>query len=176
MKCFVFVLAVLMVAPVFAQGQGPIAVIDVQRVVQQSVVGKKALDDIKVVKDQKQKEIDQRQGSILAMQDKLEKQKDILSPDAQEKLRSDIQRAGTELRRFQEDSQTDIQNRLNNALESMEKQVLPIITKLGMDRGYSIIISKDALIFFNSKNDVTDEVIRLFNESVAAKGAQTQKQ
>lgn len=176
MKWFLCVFALFLVVPVFAQAQQPptIAVIDVQRVVQQSEVGKKALNDIKLYKDQKQKEIDQRQDAIQGMQDKLDKQKDILSPDAQDKLRSDINKSMTDLRRFQEDSSTDIQNRLNDALENMEKQVLPIIQKLGTDRGYTIIISKDALIYYNGKSDVTDDVIRLFNESVAK--PQTQKQ
>jgi len=183
MKWFVVVLGVLLVAPVFAQTAPPaaqsvmsVAVIDVQKVVQESNVGRKALAEVKAIKDQKQKEIDARQDSIQAMQEKLEKQKDILSPDAQEKLNSDMQKAITDLRRYKEDSEADIQNRLNEALQNMEKQVLPIIQKLGNDKGYSVIISKDALIYYSGKNDITDEVIRMFNESVAAKSPQTQKQ
>ena len=181
MKWFMIVLGMLLVAPVFAQTAPPpvttVGVIDVQRVVQDSNVGKKALGEVKAVKDQKQKEIDSRQESIQAMQDKLDKQKDILSPDAQEKLSNDIKKAVTDLRRYQEDSENDIQNRLNLALQSMEKQVLPIIQKLGTQKGYSVIISKDALIYYNTKNDITDEVINLFNQSVASAATpQTQKQ
>lgn len=177
MKWLMVALGMLLVAPVFAQTAiTTVGVIDVQRVVQDSDVGKKALAEVKAVKDQKQKEIDSRQDSIQAMQEKLEKQKDILSPDAQEKLSNDIKKAVTDLRRYQEDSEADIQNRLNNALQNMEKQVLPIIQKMGTDKGYSVIISKDALIYYNQKNDITDEVIRLFNQSVAAPAAtQTQK-
>lgn len=180
MKWFMIVLGMLLVAPVFAQtapaGGVLVGVIDVQRVVQDSEVGKKALGEVKAVKDQKQKEIDSRQESIQAMQDKLDKQKDILSPDAQQKLSDDIKKAVTDLRRYQEDSEQDIQNRLNLALQNMEKQVLPIIQKLGTEKGYSVIISKDALIYYNAKNDITDDVIRLFNQSVAGPAApQTQK-
>jgi Skp family chaperone for outer membrane proteins len=48
---------------------------------------------------------------------------------------------------------------------------------MGSEKGYSIILTKDALIYASPKNDITDEVIRLFNESAggAAKPPQTQE-
>jgi len=165
---------VFLALPVFAQTANQIAVVDTQKLVQNSEAGKKAFAEIKTIKDKKQQEMDQRQDSIQAMQDKLEKQKDILSADAQEKLRGDIQKAITDLRRYKEDSESDIQNRLNQALDNMQKQVLPIIKKLEAERGYAAILSKDALIDFNPKNDITDEVIRLYNEQ-SATSPQTQK-
>jgi outer membrane protein len=162
--------------PVFAQAPA-IGVIDVQKVVRESEIGKKALADVKALTDKKQQEINQRQGSIQAMQDKLDKQKDILSADAQEKLRSDINKGMTDLRRFREDSEAEIQNRLSVALKGLEEKVVPIIQKMGSEKGYSIILTKDALIYASPKNDITDEVIRLFNESAggAAKPPQTQE-
>jgi outer membrane protein len=165
----------LCVVPVFAQVP-TIGVIDVQKVVRESEIGKKALAEVKSLTDKKQLEINQKQSSIQAMQDKLDKQKDILSADAQEKLRSDINKGMTELRRFREDSEQEIQNKLSVALKGLEEKVVPIIQKMGSEKGYSIIITKDALIYSSPKNDVTDEVIRLFNESAgSSKPAQTQE-
>ena len=163
---------VLLALPVFAQSQAPlIGVIDVQRVVSDSEVGKKALAEVKALRDKKQQDMDQKENSIQSMQDKLDKQKDILSADAQEKLRSDVQKAYTELKRYREDSENEVQGRLNNALKAMEERVIPIIQKMGADRGYSVILVKDQLIYYNPKNDITDEVIRLFNEQAAKGGA-----
>jgi outer membrane protein len=169
MKLLAVCLIALFAAPVFAQTSGAtVAVIDVQKVVSTSEAGKKALAEIKALKDKKQQEIDQRQTSIQSMQEKLEKEKDILSPDAQEKRRGEIQKSFTDLKRFREDSEQEIQGRLAAALKNMEERVLPIIQKLGNEKGYSIIVSRDQLIYYNAKVDVTDEVIRLFNEASAA--------
>jgi len=167
MKWLVFSILVLVAVPGFAQTQ-QIAVIDAQRVVQTSEVGKKALAEIKTIKDRKQQEIDQRQSDIQAMQDKLDKQKDILSAEAKEKLSADINKSITEIRRFREDSENEIQARLSTAIKSIEEKVLPIIQKLGNERGFAMIISRDQLIYYNAKSDITDEVIRLFNASSAA--------
>jgi len=173
MKWLIVSILVLITIPAFAQAPaqapaGGIAVIDVQKVVSNSEVGKKALAEVKALKDKKQAEIDQRQGSLQAMQEKLEKEKDILSPEAQEKRKGEIQKQYTDLKRFREDSEQEIQGRLGAALKGMEEQVLPIIQKLGNDRGYSMIVSRDQVIYFNGKSDITDEVIRLFNEQATA--------
>lgn len=175
MKWLIVSILVLLTVPAFAQTQaGGIAVIDVQKVVSNSEVGKKALGEVKAIKDKKQAEIDRQQNSLQAMQDKLEKEKDILSPEAQEKRRNEIQKAFTDLKRFREDSEQEIQGRLATALKGMEEQVLPIIQKLGNDRGYALIVSRDQVIYANQKSDITDEVIRLFNEQAAAAAPQSQ--
>ena len=176
MKRFIIPILILFAMPLFAQQVPVIAVIDAQKVVQNSEMGKKALADIKAIKDRKQQEIDQRQQSIQTMQDKLDKQKDILSADAREKLTSDIAKSITDLRRFREDSENEIQNRLGTAIKGIEDKVLPIIQKLGAEKGYSVILSRDQLIYFNSKIDVTDEVIRLFNAQSAQAAPPAQKQ
>jgi outer membrane protein len=179
MRWFTFLFIALLSCPLLVQAQAPaaspmIAVIDAQRVVQNSDMGKQALAEIKALRDKKQQEIDQRQSSIQQMQDKVEKQKDILSAEAKEKLNGDITKAVKDLRRFQEDSENEIQSRLGSAIKNIEQRVLPIIQKLGNERGYSIIVSKDQLIFFNSKNDITEDVIRMFNEAMKS-GQQPKK-
>ncbi len=164
MKWMIFPLLIVFALPVFAQ-TGGIAVIDPQRVVRNSEMGKKALSEVEVLKNRKQQELDQRQASIQGMRDKLEKQRDILSAEARDKLSSDVQKAITELRRYSEDAEAEVQRELGKAIKSIEDKVLPIIQKLGEERGYSVIVQRDQLVYFSAKNDITDEVIRLFNES-----------
>jgi outer membrane protein len=166
MKWLMFPLLFIFALPVFAQTPG-IAVIDPQRVVQGSEMGKKALAEIKTLKDKKQGEIDRQQAGIQGMRDKLEKQRDILSAEARDKLNSDIQKQITELRRYSEDSENEIQRELAKAIKGIEEKVLPIIQKMGEERGYQVIIQRDQLVYFSAKNDITDEVIKLFNDAVA---------
>src|SRR5687767_690493 len=139
MKWLMFPLIVLFAIPALAQTVS-IAVIDPQKVVQNSEMGKRALAEVKTLKDKKQAEIDQRQTSIQSMRDKLDKQRDILSAEAREKLSGDVQRAMTDLRRLSEDSEAEIQRELGKAIKGIEEKVLPIIQKLGEERGFSVII------------------------------------
>lgn len=114
-----------------------IGVIDPERVVQTSEIGKKKLAEIKILNDKKQAE-------IKAMKN---------TGDTAKAVR---------------DAKSEIQRELQAAIRNIEDKVLPIIKKMGEERGYLVIIQKDQLVYYNPKLDVTDEVIRLLNSSTAA--------
>ncbi len=176
MKWLCVSLLLLFALPAFAQNVGTIAVVDGEKVLRDSEPGKKLFAEVKALRDKKQQEIEQRQGSIQSMQDKLTKEKDILSPDAQEKRKAEIQKALTEAKRFREDSEQEIQGKLDTAMGSMQDKLIPMIQKLGQEKGYSIIVGKQFTIWHDPKYDITEEVIKRFNESQAAAAPAEKKQ
>jgi outer membrane protein len=177
MRWLVVSFMLLFALPLMAQGTGNIAVVDGEKVLRESEPGKKLFADIKTLRDKKQQEIEQKQGSIQTMNDKFTKEKDILSPDAQEKRKAEIQKAITDAKRFREDSEQEIQGRLDNAMEAMQNRLIPLIEKIGQEKGYSLIVGKQFTIWRDPKFDITDEVIKRFNETqgAAAAAPQTQK-
>jgi outer membrane protein len=176
MRWLVVSFMLLFALPLMAQGTGNIAVVDGEKVLRDSEPGKKLFAEIKALRDKKQQEIEQKQSSIQVMNDKLTKEKDILSPDAQERRKAEIQKAITDAKRFREDSEQEIQGKLDNAMESMQNRLIPLIEKLGQEKGYSLIVGKQFTIWRDPKWDITDEVIKRFNEAQAAAPApQTQK-
>ena len=174
MRWLVVSFTLLFALPLMAQGTGNIAVVDGEKVLRESDPGKKLFADIKSLRDKKQQEIEQKQTSIQTMNDKLTKEKDILSPDAQEKRKAEIQKAITDAKRFREDSEQEIQGRLDNAMEAMQNRLIPLIEKIGQEKGYSLIVGKQFTIWRDPKFDITDEVIKRFNEAQAA-APQTEK-
>ena len=176
MKLLVVSLLLLFALPVMSQSAGQIAVVDGEKVLRDSEPGKKLFAEVKTLRDKKQQEIEQRQTSIQVMQEKLNKEKDILSPDAQEKRRAEIQKALTDAKRFREDSEQEIQGRLDSAMGGMQDKLLPMIQKLGQEKGYSLIVGKQFTIWHDPKYDITEEVIKRFNESQGAAAPAEKKQ
>jgi outer membrane protein len=174
MRWLVVSCMLLFALPLMAQGAGNIAVVDGEKVLRDSEPGKKLFADIKALRDKKQQEIESKQNSIQVMNDKLTKEKDILSPDAQDKRKAEIQKAITDAKRFREDSEQEIQGRLDNAMEAMQNRLIPLIEKIGQEKGYSLIVGKQFTIWRDPKFDITDEVIKRFNEAQAA-APQTEK-
>jgi outer membrane protein len=174
MRWLVVSFMLLFALPLMAQGVGNIAVVDGEKVLRDSEPGKKLFADIKALRDKKQQEIESKQNSIQVMNDKLTKEKDILSPDAQDKRKAEIQKAITDAKRFREDSEQEIQGRLDNAMEAMQNKLIPLIEKIGQEKGYSLIVGKQFTIWRDPKFDITDEVIKRFNEAQAA-APQTEK-
>jgi len=176
MRWLVVSFLLLFALPVMAQGTGSIAVVDGEKVLRDSEPGKKLFAEIKALRDKKQQEIEQRQNSVQTMNEKLTKEKDILSPEAQEKRKAEIQRAVTEAKRFREDSEQEIQSKLDTAMETMQNKLIPLIEKLGQEKGYSLIVGKQFTIWRDPKWDITDEVIKRFNEAQAAPAPAEKKQ
>jgi outer membrane protein len=175
MRLLVVSFMLLFALPLMAQGVGNIAVVDGEKVLRDSEPGKKLFADIKALRDKKQQEIEQRQNSIQVMNDKLTKEKDILSPDAQEKRKAEIQKAITDAKRFREDSEQEIQGRLDTAMETMQNRLIPLIEKIGQEKRHSLIVGKQFTIWRDPKFDITEEVIKRFNEAQTAAAPQTQK-
>lgn len=131
-----------------------IAVLDAQKVVQTSEIGKKKLAEIKALRNEKQAQIDKQRDSIQKMQDTAAGQKAI-----------------NDLNRLREDSEKEIRTRMAKTLNEIEGVVIPIVQKIAKDRGYAIVLSKEQIVYLNPKIDITDEVIRTLNASTA--GPQT---
>jgi outer membrane protein len=164
------------VIPAAAQQAQSIAVVDLDKVGQESSVGKKALAEINALQEKRRGELEQRQKNIQAMQEKLEKQKDILSAEMQEKLRNDIQKAITEGKRVQEDTATEIQAKIAATEKTIIDRLFPLLQKIGEQRGYSVIIFRSQVPYVSPKADITDDVIKIFNEELAGSAQTPTKQ
>jgi Skp family chaperone for outer membrane proteins len=109
-------------------------VVDPQKIVYTSAIGKKKMAEIKTFRDSKQAEID----SI---------------------KKSDPQKA----QRLREDTQKEIQNRMSATLKEMENKVFPIIEKVAIRKGYDFVLQKEQVVYNNPKIDITDEVIQILD-------------
>lgn len=120
----------------------------------------------------------QGRGASFNPQNRFERLKiDYTSEDFEpfeDKRKAEIQKAITDAKRFREDSEQEIQGRLDNAMEAMQNKLIPLIEKIGQEKGYSLIVGKQFTIWRDPKFDITDEVIKRFNEAQAA-APQTEK-
>lgn len=162
----VLIVSALLAAAPLAQAQEvPVAVIDVQRVLTESDPGKESLQKLQVLQEEKIEEGRQLQSELEALQDQISKQRLTLSQEKLDALRQQIEDQQVEMKRFQEDAQREIDTARRDALQKLEARVMPIIQKIGEEKGYLLIFQKyqAGLAFAAEETDITDEVIRRFN-------------
>lgn len=164
-----FVAAITAFAPLArAQQMANIAVIDVQRVVTESDPGKEALGKLKQLQEQKIEQGKKLQQQLESMTNDYSKQRFTLSDSKLEELQKNIEDKKIELKRFQDDAQREIEDARRKALGALEQRIMPIIQKLGKEKGYLMIFQKyqSGLVYADdARTDITDEVIRRFNTS-----------
>ncbi len=142
-----------------------IAVIDVERVVRDSDPGKGSLQKLKELQDAKVEEGRALQASLDELKDRFNKQRFTLTDDKLEELSKEIEDKNIALKRYQDDAQRALDEARRKALDGLEAKIMPIITQLGTEQGYTLIFNKfqSGLVYASETVDITDEVIRRFN-------------
>jgi outer membrane protein len=157
-------------APTAAPG-AKIGVIEVQKIVQESAVGKESLARVQKVQQAKQDDLAKRQKELREMEQKIQDQGKSLSEDAMEKLQKDYQAKALDLKRFQDDAQRELEESQRKELGELEKRIMPVINEVAREQGYALVFNKfnSGLLFADDKAvDLTEAVITRFNSQIAA--------
>jgi outer membrane protein len=163
-------------APAPAAGTVKIGVIEVQRIVQESAVGKESLARVQKLQQAKQEDLVKRQKELRDLEQKIQDQGKSLSEDAMEKVQKDYQAKAVELKRFQDDAQRELEEAQRKELGDLEKRIMPVINEVAREQGYQLVFNKfnSGLLFADDKSvDLTEAVITKFNSQIAAPKAAT---
>ena len=143
------------------------AVVDLQRVAAESVEGQAANAKVKEVSDQKIAEIEQRNTTLQASQQKLQQGQTVLSADVRLQLQRDIDKMALDVERFTQDAEVEV-NALQQSLQiEFQQKLVPVISQVANEKQLDFIFSvaDSGLVWAAPSLDVTDEVIRRLDTS-----------
>jgi Skp family chaperone for outer membrane proteins len=168
--------------------KGPkIAVIDLDRVTQDSLLGKSYAqqmeglskditameNEIEAERNKKRTELQKMENDIKAMTDDLEKQSPLLSEDAAEKKRQEIVKKGRDREAFVEDGRADLermqqklariqqdaQNKAQNLNVEFRQKLQPYMDAVAKAQGIDILLDSRYAQVINKSYDISNEVI-----------------
>ena len=176
-KTFVVALFASLVAAGAAYAQEPrsprVAVIDMARVSAESALGKsyatqleKLQNDINAAATAKQTELGKLDAGLKTLQEELEKQGSVLSPEARDKKQQDIVRKTRERQAYLEDGQGEI-NRMRERAQQQaqaingefQQKVRPIVEQVAKDKGLDLVLDSQVAYTINRDFDITRDVI-----------------
>jgi outer membrane protein len=182
MKRFVFSVAAALIAAV-ASAQGTaapapaaeikIGVINVERLIQESALGKEAFNRVKKLNETKKEEGEKLAKELREMEQKLADQGSAMADDKRDALQKSYQEKSIAFKRFQDDANRDLEAAQKKELSELERRVFPVINQVGKEKGFTLILNKfqSGLVFVDDSVDVTDEVLKVFNTTVALPAA-----
>ncbi len=155
-----------------------VAVIDVERIFSDSVLGKSYTEKINALEKEiqtegtkKQAELTKMDAALKTMSDDLEKQGSVLSPEAADKKRQDLTKKQRERQAFLEDGQADLQRMRERAQAQaqgyqaeFQQKVRPAIEAVAKDRGVDIIVTSQVAMTINDAFDLSKDVIAKSDE------------
>ena len=185
----------LAAAPTFAQAPAPAAApapqaapaeapfptgakyafVNIQRVAAESGQGKALSSRVQALNNQKLTQLNERNKALQTSQQKLDSGASVLSDVARAQLEKDIDRQQTEIQRFTDDAQKEVQDLQTELQSEFQQKLGPVIQQVAQERKLEILFSAlDAgIIWADAGLDLTSEVIRRFDAAapVAATAA-----
>jgi outer membrane protein len=155
--------------PAVAADAVKIGVVDLYRALNESDTGKKAKADLESLVKAKQSSIDEKGKAIEKLRFDLEKQVSVLSPEAKKAKEEELERLIRDYQRIASDSQTELKKKEGELTGSILNELREYISKIAQEDGYSLILENagGVVLYFEKTYDVTDKVIRKYNDSKA---------
>lgn len=88
-----------------------------------------------------------------------------MSDSARAEREREYQRRVTDLQRFQQDIQEDLQRKDAEFTGRIINELFEVMQKLGAEGGYTMIIERNegAIVYADPRNDLTDELIKAYD-------------
>ena len=165
-------------------GVARVAVIDMQRISAESLMGKGYASQLEGLQNEitaegtkKQNELQKMDAAIKTLTDELDKQASVLSPEGADKKRQEIVRKQRDRQAFLEDGQAELQRMRERAQQQaqalnneFQNRIKPHIDSVAKEKGIDIIIY-DGALSVNKAYDISQEVIVKADEAERASKA-----
>jgi outer membrane protein len=185
MRFAVPALAAILMAPaaMWAQAGGAaapasatkIGVIDVQVAITSTAEGKQAAAELQSQFAPRQTELTNMQKQMEDIQTRLRTGQTTLSDDEKARLGREGEQLQRTYQRRSQDAQDDFNEAQREIVDRIGRRMIDVLNKYSRDNGYSIILDRSGqaspVIFAANSIDVTQEIIRLFDQSYPVKAS-----
>jgi Skp family chaperone for outer membrane proteins len=152
---------------VHAQG-GAIGVVNMAKFAEKShkfTAMQKKLQELAV---KKQAEFEEKKEKLLAMQEDLKKQGPMLKEDTQNARIKEIGIKEMELKLFEKQAQTQMQNEQRESMEVFRRDIGAIASQVRKQKNLQLIMMSDMLMSYDNALDITEEVAKLYDSQPGA--------
>ena len=148
-----------------AQNQFKFGVVDTQKVFEGYKRAKTADEVLKTAEDKLRGQLEDVRAEIQTMEERLTKQKLFLDDPQTESIENDIRLKKQEYQRELQIGQESILAKQKELVEPILKEIETLITEIGKNGGYNLILEKRLVTLYVDPNyDLTESVLQTLNE------------
>lgn len=161
-----------------ASAEVKIAVVDLQRALNETEDGRQAQRRLKKLFEKRQASLDATQEKLKKQKESIEKQQDVLSQDALRKKVEAYQQELVKLQTEYVDYQRELAAKESELTQKILEKMQEILRRIGQTDGYTLIVeaNEGGVVWVPSNLDLTDTVIQRYNaQSKKAGGKKSKK-
>jgi outer membrane protein len=142
-----------------------IAVVDMQRALNECDAGKKAKDQVKAKFEKSQDDLKRQREDLDRRKDEYERKATVLKEEERRNLEKDLESRTLEFKRKFEDFQRDLKRTDAELTSTIVEELYGVVRDYGAKNTYSLVLeaSSGALLYGDRALDITDEIVKLYN-------------
>jgi outer membrane protein len=179
MKKFIVTVAMAALAvPALAQtAPQRVAVVDVQKVLTQSAPGKAAYERLRKMQEERIAKAKQMDEELKKLDSDIAAKRVSLSEDKLAEMAKQLNEKKIAMQRYAQDADREIGEARDRELQALQTKIEPVINGIGKEMGLALIFNKfeSGLVYAADAVDITETVVKRFNEAVASAPAAAAK-
>src|SRR5436309_15735350 len=141
-----------------AGAQLRIAVVDMQRALNECEAGRKAKDQVKAKFEKSQDQLRKQREDLDRLKEDYDRKALVLKEDERHNLEKDLENRSLEFKRKYEDFQRDLKRTDSELTAGIVDELYALVRDYGEKHGYSLVLeaSNGALLYNDKATDITD--------------------
>lgn len=164
-------LALALAAPAAARAEVKLGYVDFQRAVHETDEGKATTAALKRDFEEKQKVLTARSEEVKRLQEDLQKQAQILTPEAKAAKGAELERKMMEAQELYIKLQQELSVKEREAARPLQDKMMALAREVAQAEGFTVILDRAVVVYGADSLDLTGELIRKFNAKYPAGAA-----
>ncbi len=162
-RLFVVIFIMFLTVPALGQ-ELKVGLVNIQKALSQSKRGEKARETFEKAHKAKQAALIKEQESIKRDKQRLEKQATLMKESERIKVQRRFQLRVRDYERRIRDSREELALREREMTDEILKELQKVIAEVGKTGNFAMILERGQVLYTDKGTDITDHVIRLYNE------------
>jgi len=148
-----------------AGGELRLAVVDMQRALNECDAGKKAKDQVKAKFEKAQDALKRQKDDLEKSREDFEKKAIVLKEEERRNLEKDLESRTLDFKRKYEDFQRDLQRTDRELTAGIVEGLYDVVQEYGREKGYTLVLeAQSGQVVYSTKDiDITDDIVSRYN-------------
>lgn len=163
----IMMIAILAFGPM-AHAEGmKVAVVDIEKVLNESKAGKSIQKQLTSRREAFQKEFTARENNLMNAQKTLQEQKKSMSAEEFQAKRQEFEKQILETRNLFQKRRNALDKGLGAAFGKLRKSIIEVAAAISDEDGYNIVLTRDSVVIVEKEIEITDKVLAQLNKKVS---------
>jgi outer membrane protein len=145
---------------------GKVGILDVEKIVKESLAMRDIQSKISKKQDEYQKEVSTKQKTLEAEQKKIEGKRSVLSAEAFEKETAAFEKKVDDLKTYVDRKQNSLKKASLESMGKVNDKIKDIIADLSKENDFDVIVPASQTLFYKDSLDVSEEVLKRLNKKI----------